>query len=257
MVRAVEEPLRQSEEFPGQSVVPEEPRLSIGMSRSEDGYGEFQYRPVPMIAVVGVFLALLSSTGIFMWMALPLCLVALVTSIVGLLTIRGSGEAYSGTGVAFSGILLSAGFFAGGIFYQIHSYRTEVPEGYERVSFIKDLAEKGFVEQDGIMTVHPDIAALDGKKVFLKGYIYQTGKLEDLQAFLFVKDNQSCCFGANPALQDRLGVVMQEGKSINYHAGKVAIAGTFRLNEKYDPTANLDPIFMIDGDLFTTRISDF
>lgn len=255
MVRAVEEPLELPTRPTDEAVVREP--ASGSFPSGEDGYGEFQYRPVPMIATAGVFLAVLSSTAIFMWMALPLCIFAFAASLVGLLTIRNSGNAYSGTGVATAGIVLSVSFFLGGIAYQIHAYKTEVPPGYERISFIKDLSDKGFVEQDGVMTVHPDIAALDGKKVFLKGYIYQTGKLEDLQAFLFVKDNQSCCFGANPALQDRLGVVMPEGKGIHYHAGKVAVAGTFRLNEKYDPNNNLDPIFMIDGELFTTRISDF
>ncbi|MCA8999945.1 MAG: hypothetical protein KDA80_23315 [Planctomycetaceae bacterium] len=235
----------------------QETREGFSRVSYDDGYAEFSYRPVPTIATVGLVLSLLSATAIVVWMAMPLCLIALVASAVGLYVIKTSGNAYSGTGVATAGILLSLLFLGGGIAFQVYTYRTEVPQGYERISFLHDLSEKGFVFEDGVMRPHPDIAALDGKKVFLKGYIYQTQKMEDLGSFLFVKDNGDCCFGAQPAIEDRLGVVMEEGKEIDYHAGKVAVAGTFKLNKKYDPQSNLEPIFMIDGELFSTRVSDF
>lgn len=218
---------------------------------------EFSYRPVPVIAVVGMALALMSSVGVFVWLVLPLCLLAFGLSAIGLLSIKRSGGAYGGTGVAWGGMFLSLAFLAGGIAFQVYSYQTEVPEGYERVHFIKDISAKGFVEEDGVGRVHPDIEALDGKKIFLKGYIYQTGRTQDLASFLMVKDNQDCCFGANPALTDRVGVLMQDGKTINYHAGKVAIAGTFRLNPNFNPHGNLDPVYIVEGEIFSTRVSDF
>ncbi|TWT58674.1 hypothetical protein KOR42_20560 [Thalassoglobus neptunius] len=222
-----------------------------------DGFNEFNYRPVPVIAVSGLVVALLSFIGVFVWLALPLCLIGLVLSVAAIVVIRRSKGAYGGTFVAASGVILSTLFFAGGIALQIYIYQTEVPDGYTRVSFVKDIADKPLVPQGEVADVHPDVKSLDGKKVFLKGYIYQTGKMKDLHSFLFVKDNQDCCFGANPAVTDRVGVVMQDGNSIDYVGGKVAIAGTFRINNEFTNTDQLEPLYILDGELFTTRVSDF
>lgn len=218
---------------------------------------EFSYRPVPVVAVMGLVLSLLSFIGIFIWLAMPLCLVAFVVSLLGLWVIRRSEGAFGGTMVAVSGIVLSLLFFASGIGLQVYMYQTEVPEGYERVSFVRDISDKKVVVENGMMSPPAEVAELEGKSVFLKGYIYQTKETENLQSFLFVKDNASCCFGANPEIWDRLGVVMKDGKGIRYHAGKVAVAGTFRVNPDFDPNGQLEPLYIIEADRFTTRVSDF
>lgn len=225
-------------------------------SRSYHEEETFSYRTVPVLAVVGLVIAFLSSVSLFVWIALPLCLVGLVVSSLALMSIRRNREIYSGTFVALSGILLSIGFLGTGISYQVYTYQTEVPEGYERKRFTQDISDKGFVVENGMQTIHPDVLALDGKKIFLKGYIYQTGKTQGLQSFLLVKDNQSCCFGATPAINDRMGVVMEEGKAIDYKAGLVGLAGTFRINPKFTD-ANLEPLYILDGVYFTSRVSDF
>lgn len=218
---------------------------------------EFNYRPVPVLAVLGLVLAILSGAGIFIWMVLPLCLLAILTSTLGYWTIRHSGGNYSGSFIALSGMILGTTFFLGGIGLQVYMYKTEVPEGYERLSFTKDISEKEVQTENGAVKPHPEVASLEGKKVFLKGYIYQTGQLKDIGAFLLVKDNQDCCFGGKPKLWDRLGVVMQDGKTIDYRAGKVAIAGTFRLNPKFAGDNELEPIYIVEGDHFSSRVSDF
>lgn len=247
------------------SVVPVEPSGGDDSPRSpsyrsellESELNEFSYKPVPVIAVMGLVLALLSFIGIFVWLAMPLCLVAFVVSALSLWVIRRSDGAFSGTMVAVSGIVLSLLFFASGIGLQVYMYQTEVPEGYQRVSFVRDISDKKVVVENGMMSPPKEVAELEGKSVFLKGYIYQTKETENLQSFLFVKDNASCCFGANPEIWDRLGVVMKDGKGIRYHAGKVAVAGTFRINPDFDPNGQLEPLYIIDADRFTTRVSDF
>lgn len=219
-------------------------------------YEEFTYRTLPVIAVIGFVVAVLSAISMLVWIAIPLCMVGFLLCGSAFLTIRRNSEVYSGRLMALSGMVMSLLFMGVGLGYQVHLYNTEVPEGYERISFVKDISDKGFVQQYGQMTVHPDILKLDGKKIFLKGYIYQTGKIHGLTSFLLVKDNQSCCFGATPAVTDRMGVVMPEGKAIDYKAGKVAVAGTFRLNENFT-NDDLDPLYLFDCDYFNSRISDF
>lgn len=235
-----------------QSPVTPAPRRA---SAYEEEY-TFSYRPVPVIAVVGLVLALLSSVATFIWLALPLCVVGLVVSTLAFCVIRRNKDVFSGTLVALSGMFLSAAFLTGGISYQVYTYKTEVPDGYERKSFVKDISDKGFIVENGMSTIHPDVYALEGQEIFLKGFIYQTGKLKGLQSFLLVKDNQSCCFGGNPAITDRIGVVMPEGAAIDFKAGRVGVGGTFRINPHF---ANQDkePLYMLDGVYFTSRVSDF
>ena len=218
---------------------------------------EFSYRPVPVIAVVGTTMAVMSSAALFIWLVLPLCLVALTVSLVALWSIRSSRGAYGGTPLAFTGVTLSLLFFAGGIGYQIYAYQTEVPPGYQRVSFVDDISEKGFVEENQQLQVHPDVKALEGEKVFLKGYIYPTGQDKGLRAFLLLKDNGQCCFGGQPELTDRLGVKMMEGKEIDYYSGKVSVAGTFRLNDRFTGQGKLEPIFILEAEHFAKAKSDF
>src|SRR5690606_5808863 len=103
------------------------------------------YRPVPVIAVVGSMLALFSTPAVFIWMVLPFAVISLMISVLALLKIKRSFGAYSGTGVALAGIVLSMATLLGGVAYQIYAYRTEVPDGYQRVSFIKEISAKGVI----------------------------------------------------------------------------------------------------------------
>lgn len=225
-------------------------------SYRSDEYNEFSYRPVPVVAVIGLVLSLLSLIAIFMWLAMPLCVLGFLVSGAGLWVIQRSAGAYGGKLVAATGLVLSAVSMTAGILYQVNLYQNEVPPGFERISFVNDISEKGFVSENGVSRVHPDVEELIGKKLFIKGYIYQTGKLRGLQSFLFVKDNQSCCFGANPAITDQIGVVMAEGQAIDYKAGKVAVAGTFRVNPKFN-NEDGNPLYILEGEYFSSRVSDF
>ncbi|WP_437188251.1 hypothetical protein SH668x_001688 [Planctomicrobium sp. SH668] len=230
---------------------------SKGTTYASNEFGEFSYRPVPVLSVVGLILSLLSFLAIFVWQAMPLCFLGFLFCGLGLWTIIRSDGAYGGWATSIVGLLLAPLFAICGISLQLYMYQTEVPDGYHRLNFVKDISDLKVVEENGKIGPPPRLVELDGKKVFLKGYIYQTKQTENLHSFLFVKDNQSCCFGANPEIWDRLGVVMDGEKTINYHAGRVAVAGTFRLNPEFNPEGQLEPLYVITADHFTTRISDF
>lgn len=245
-----------AEESQTASAMPESSRQT--KVRYEDfEVNEFNYRPVSVVAVVGLVLSLISSAAIFIWLVLPLCLLAAFISTIGLISIRRSRGGYSGTPVALLGMFFGTAFFLGGVGFQVYAYQTEVPEGYQRLSFAADISEKEVVEENGVTKPHPDVADLEGKSVFIKGYIYQTGQLKDIGSFLLVKDNADCCFGGKPKIWDRLGVVMQDGKKIDYRAGKVAVAGKFRLNPDFKGESELEPIYIVEADYFSTHVSDF
>lgn len=63
------------------------------------------------------------------------------------------------------------------------------------------------------------LSELDGKTIRLKGWMFPPPRETDLPAFLFVRDNQICCFGRRPKVYDKLGVIMKEGATTNYIQG--------------------------------------
>ncbi len=94
-----------------------------------------------------------------------------------------------------------------------YEYKHEVPEGYQRVNFQKDVAEKQFVFFGGRRKLDPTVAALVGKKVYLKGFMYATQATEGLRQFILLKDNGECCFGGKPKSHDYIIVTLPALKS--------------------------------------------
>ncbi|MCA9081585.1 MAG: DUF4190 domain-containing protein [Planctomycetaceae bacterium] len=225
--------------------------------RHHDEFNEFSYRPVPIIAVTGFILALVSSLALFLWIALPITLVAAVVGIAAIWTIRSSQGAYGGQALAITTVVLSVLFAVGGVTYQMYLFKTELPEGYKRVSFYRDISEKGIAQTQYGLQPHPDILALDGEKVFLKGFIYPTEKMQDLNKFLLLKDNGQCCFGGQPKLEDRIGVVLKEGMTFDHTYNRVSLSGTFRLNRNYHGEDALEPIFLFEADSCKLSASAF
>jgi hypothetical protein len=86
--------------------------------------------------------------------------------------------------------------------------------------------------------------------------MYPTGRTEGLPGFLLLKDSGQCCFGGKPALQDMVGVRMAPGKEVDYFAGRVAVAGTFKLNENYQGE-NLEPIYILEAEHFARAKTSF
>jgi len=75
----------------------------------------------------------------------------------------------------------------------------------------------------------PEIEALAGKKIRIRGYILPTSFQTGLKQFVLVRDNMECCFGPGAALYDCIVVDMAEGKTTDYSALPVAVEGTFEI----------------------------
>lgn len=89
------------------------------------------------------------------------------------------------------------------------------------------------------------LSELDGKTIRLKGWMFPPPIETDLPAFMFVRDNQICCFGRKPKVYDKLGVKMKEGVTTHYIQGHpFDVIGTL----KYKPrivNGELDFLYMI------------
>ncbi len=218
---------------------------------------EFNYRPVSSLAVCSLVLGLLSLLGIFLWIVLPVAILAVVLGGIAVLSIRRWKGEYTGTGVAIAGIFFGLTTLIAGTVVQVHAFQHEVPDGYQRVSFIKDISAKDLVRgRRGVAKAHPDVEALVGKKIFFKGFVYPTGEYVGLTSFLILKDSKECCFGGQPDVKDKIGCILQNGKTCNYLAGRVSVAGTFRINPEYDGSPNKS-LYILETEIVGHSKSDF
>lgn len=226
------------------------------ITQPDSGSNEFQYRPLSSLAVCSLVLGLLSLIGILLWIVLPVAVLAAALGVVAWMSIRKSAGEYAGSGVAIAGIFFSLVTLSAGAYVQVDAYRHEVPAGFDRISFVRDISAKPLISGRMGSKPHADVVSLVGKKVFFKGFVYPTDQVTGLTSFLILKDSGQCCFGGRPALTDMVGCVMTGGKTCNYLAGRVSVAGTFRLNPKYTG-GELDPIYMLDCEIMERSKSDF
>ncbi|MFV0446443.1 MAG: hypothetical protein ACK5Q5_22955 [Planctomycetaceae bacterium] len=212
---------------------------------------DFSYRPIPMSAMIGSVLAVLSITALLMWLAIPVAIVAAVVCLVAVVTIARSQGELAGLWLAAGGFVLASIMAVAGVLLTVHRYKTEMPPGYERVSFAHDISARGIGQQEvngGIgMVIPEEVKALVGKDIYLKGFMYPTGRRYDITDFLLCKDNAQCCFGGQPALQDMIAVRLNDNKTTIHSDSLVGVAGKLQLNQEYRG-GNLEPIYILDAE---------
>lgn len=233
-------------------------RPAAAMSRTDrdEPFNEFSYRPVPVIAPVAFFLGLCSAIGMFSLVGLVVGVAGVVLGLMGSLKIRGSNGEYSGLWLAATGAVLSLAFLASGGTLHAYTIATEVPDGFERINFTRDISKKGFVVEDGETTIDPDVRKLDEKPIFLKGYMYPEQQTKGITSFVLVKDNQQCCFGGQPQLTDMITVQMEKGKTIEFTPNLVSVAGIFRARSPQQ-TGPLSTVYKIEASYFTPSKTSF
>lgn len=190
---------------------------------------EFGYKPVPVIAPVACFLGLICIVALFTELALPFCIFAMVLAFLAMRKIRRSEGELGGMVWAKIGLVSAAVFFVVSTASVVYAYTHEVPEGYTRVDFTRDISARQFVNEHGKRRLHPEVAKLDGQKIFIKGYMWKTKRQVGLDDFVFLKDNGKCCFGGNPKPYDMMIVKMKKGTT-DAMGGLISVAGTLRCN---------------------------
>ena len=176
----------------------------------ESSEGEdFDYIPISPWAPIALSLGLLGLTGFIGIFGLYVAFFGIFIGIAAITRIRASAGSVKGTGMAAVGLVLSLASFTLGSAKMAHAYSTEVPEGFARVTFPKDIADKQFVYINGHRKLHPDVATLVGQKVYLKGFMWATQETEGLTRFILLKDNGECCMGGKPKSHDFIFVTLK------------------------------------------------
>lgn len=216
---------------------------------------EFSYIPLSPWGPIALVLGIGSLTGLTNSVfGLGLACLGMVVGIGAVFRIRGSGGAVKGIGLAASGAVLSVMCLTLGSVKLSHAYKTECPEGFQRVSFPKDISDKQFVYYGGYRRLHPEVAELIGQPLFLKGFMWQTQKSEGLTEFVFLKDNGECCFGGEPKPYDMMLVKMADGQTTRAYTGMVAVAGVLNANVN---AKEGEPVYTVDAEIVEEAQTSF
>jgi hypothetical protein len=231
---------------------------------SRDIGEEFEYRPLSIMAVASLVFGLLSPM-VFLGgrvsienalMLVPLPLIGLALGFWARSTMRANPDQYAGQKFATAGIVLSAVSLVGGMAFSGVVFATEVPDGYIRTSFGELRPDQ--VDLRGDHAIPPSIQELEGKKVFIKGYMrpgshYTAGGQpvsSGIANFLLVRDNAQCCYGDLNAVKyfDRVLVSMATKERLAYHGGVFRMGGTLRLHPENAHDGSQAPAYVLEAD---------
>ncbi|MBI3839656.1 MAG: hypothetical protein HY288_17180 [Planctomycetia bacterium] len=184
-----------------------------------------QYRALSTAAVASLIVGLLSCLALLDWLLLGVPVIGIVLASLAYLKVIRHRDELSGEGLARAGLALSVLFLITGTTRLSYVYVTEVPTGYERVSYADlqpDPAEVG-------QKVPPTALELEGKRIFIKGYVYPGRDKDGIRQFLLVRDQGDCCFGGNPRITDRIQVTLVDPLRLRYQPQLHKVGGTFHV----------------------------
>ena len=199
-----------------------------------------QYRALSMLAVATLVLAVLSLSALVMPILLVIPALGIFLGAIAIFKIKRNSDQLSGMGIAHVGFFSCVALLLGGSVFHSYIYATEVPDGYERISF------QVLQPSDPRFPVPESAVELDGKQVFIKGYVHPSsgnGARENLKQFVLVPDMGTCCFGEQPKLTDMIEVTLQDPHRVNYSFARRKLAGTLKVSTQKKPVSGLDGVY--------------
>ncbi len=88
----------------------------------------------------------------------------------------------------------------------------------------------------------PQVKALDGRRVKIRGFMLPSFVNKGLKYFVLVRDNQECCFGPGAALFDAIHIDLAEGVTAEYSYPPIAVEGVFHIDPVENPLFGEGPL---------------
>lgn len=214
--------------------VPENSTLAAGNANSAD-----VYRSLSRAAVASCLLGLFGITAFATPFLVVVPLAGAILAVFSFVAFRKFPDELVGKPLAYLGASLCGGLLVLAPVWHGYVYATEVPEGYTRVSFSSLMSDS---EQADFPTA--EAVALDGKPVFIKGYIHPTS-MDTMMAkrFVIVPDLGTCCFGGQPPLTHMIEVTLSGDQYATKNMRKQRLAGTLHVNPNLKPVDGLTGVF--------------
>lgn len=204
-----------------------------------------EYRSLSVRAVVGLVFGLFSTLVVFGWTLALIPVLGILVSRSALKQIRRAPGELSGAGVARAGVVLSLVFWIAGWAWLLYAEAKEVPHGYTAVAY-EDLQGD---ETTGGRTVPERAAELDGKKIYVKGYMYPGRQQLDLKQFIISRDNGRCNFCMpDPTPTDLVHVTLVGDLKTDYTTHIIGVGGTLRVETDPEALARKGMAYQLDAD---------
>ncbi len=205
----------------------------------------YPYRAISKAAVVSLVFGVMSLSVALSPVLLFLPGVSILFGLIALSNIRRYPRELTGRPAALVGTALSVLLLIGGTALHIYIYATEVPPGYVRISF----RELQPTDEAPHLPVSPRALELNGKKVFVKGYVYPDGQQYNITNFILVRDMGTCCFGGKPPLAHMIEVSLRAPNYVDYAMRKRKLAGVLTVDTRLKPVEKLGGVyFRLDAD---------
>ncbi len=184
------------------------------------------YRTVSKYAVFSLVLSFMSLLGLIHPVLTIFGLVAVIFGIMALVGIAHYPHELMGRPAAWMGMAIGSLLFFGGVGLHTYVYLTEVPDGYERISWSEMQPKLG-----SVYPIPERAGELHETSVFIKGYVHPgvdgRGPVQD---FVLVRDMGVCCFGGQPKLTDMMEVRVLCEPGVRYSMRRIAVAGTLKVS---------------------------
>jgi hypothetical protein len=224
---------------------------SLGLSSAEplrdaagDSYAE--YRSLSGGAVVSVVLGVLSVVALLpdFWALKVIPLLGIVAGSTALVRIRRRPDEFSGRKLALVGTATSLVMFLIGTGWGAYEMAYEVPEGYQPIDY--SLLKHPDPRLEALPS--PAAQSLEGKKVFLRGYMFPPDHDTGIAAFLLCRDNGDCCFGGQPPPSDMVFIKLENPLQTSYSRRLRRVAGTFHVAGSRYGDIKKDVLYQLDAD---------
>lgn len=204
-----------------------------------------RYRSMSGLSVAALIIGIISVPALLFPALLFLPVVGLIIGVWAMSHVRKYETELTGYGLARAGAALSLLLLIGGTAIATTIYVTEVPDGYQRISFL-DLQP---VDERPELPVSPAALELSGQQVFVKGYIYPDDRGAQLRKFVLVPDMGTCCFGGQPKLTDMIEVTLRDPLKTHYSYSRKKLGGRLKVDTRKKPISGLDGVYyQLDAD---------
>ena len=188
------------------------------------------YKQIATLGVGSLVAAIVSILGFFWTPFILVAVVGVALGVLGLRKIMRAPEEIGGFTLTSTATALSVLLAISATCWRVYYFYHNAPPGYEIVEF-----DSMALTKDG--AVAPEIAALNGRRVYVEGYMYPTKRHAGITDFNLVRTLGHCQFcspGTNPA--DMIAVSMERGNEVNYRANKlVGVGGVLYVAEDFRP----------------------
>ncbi len=197
------------------------------------------YRALSKLAVLSLILGILSLAAAISPVMTVIPALGVLFGLLALTQLRRYPAELSGRAAALVGLTLNIVLLIGCGGFHAVVYATEVPDGFERISF----ADLQPTSEAPMLPVSPHALELNGQKVFIKGYLYPDGQQNNIKQFILIPDLGTCCFGGQPKLTDMVEVTLRDPLRTVFELRKRRLAGTLTVDTRLKPVSGLGGVY--------------